>query len=108
MTLRCLVMMMFNWGALKYFRRHSPNTNNVLDMLTRTRHIFWELGLYDEGFQEGDVDTALGATFTLDEGEGQAKFNRKRQVAALDWLLINAPEANIPSDYKMEAAKARS
>jgi hypothetical protein len=40
--------------------------------------------------------------------EGQTAFNKARQVAALDWLLLNAPEERVPVDYRNDAAKARS
>jgi hypothetical protein len=29
-------------------------------------------------------------------------------VAALDWLLLNAPEDRVPVDYRNDAMKARS
>ena len=41
-------------------------------------------------------------------GEGQTAYNKRRQVLALDWLLLNAPEDAIPMDYRNDAIKARS
>ena len=63
------------------------------------------------GFEGADVDLALGATeaATVDAlVEGQTEFNKKRQVAALDWLLLNAPEDSIPVEYRNDAIRARS
>lgn len=61
------------------------------------------------GFRGAEVDAALTATDAAPgEGEGQTEFNKKRQVAALDWLLINAPEDGIPVEYKNDAIRARS
>ena len=39
-------------------------------------------------------------------GEGQTAYNKRRQVLALDWLLLNAPEDAIPMDYRNDAIKA--
>ena len=63
------------------------------------------------GFDKADVDAALGATeddASSVVGEGQTAYNKKRQVLALDWLLLNAPEDAIPMDYRNDAIKARS
>ena len=63
------------------------------------------------GFDQADVDAALGATeddASSVVGEGQTAYNKKRQVLALDWLLLNAPEDAIPMDYRNDAIKARS
>jgi hypothetical protein len=40
--------------------------------------------------------------------QGQASFNKQRQVAALDWLLLNAPETSVPVDYRNDTIKAGS
>jgi len=63
------------------------------------------------GFAQSDVDDALGATeeaAATAVGEGQTAYNKRRQVLALDWLLLNAPEDAIPMDYRNDAIKARS
>ena len=63
------------------------------------------------GFAGDDVNEALSATEgALAEAlvEGQTAYNKKRQVAALDWLLLNAPEERIPVDYKNDAIRARA
>jgi hypothetical protein len=63
------------------------------------------------GWEGPDVETALAATAEATAGaaaEGQTAFNKARQVAALDWLLLNAPEERVPVDYRNDAAKARS
>jgi hypothetical protein len=63
------------------------------------------------GWTSADVDAALEATAGKTEGEigsGQTAFNKTRQVSALDWLLLNAPEASVPVDYRNDAIKARS
>lgn len=61
------------------------------------------------GFAESEVDKALSETeVEPEEGEGQAGFNKKRQVDALDWLLLNAAEDTIPVDYKNDALRVRS
>lgn len=63
------------------------------------------------GFAQSDVDDALGATeeaAATAVSEGQTAYNKRRQVLALDWLLLNAPEDAIPMDYRNDAIKARS
>jgi hypothetical protein len=63
------------------------------------------------GWEAPDVDAALLATAEATAGaaaEGQTALNKARQVAALDWLLLNAPEERVPVDYRNDAAKARS
>lgn len=63
------------------------------------------------GFAQSDVDDALGVTEEAAAsavGEGQTAYNKRRQVLALDWLLLNAPEDAIPMDYRNDAIKARS
>ena len=60
------------------------------------------------GFEGADVDLALGATEAATADalvEGQTEFNKKRQVAALDWLLLNAPEDSIPVEYRNDAIR---
>ena len=51
---------------------------------------------------------AATAEATGAAAEGQTAFNKARQVAALDWLLLNAPEDRVPVDYRNDAMKARS
>lgn len=63
------------------------------------------------GFAQSNIDDALGATeeaAATAVGEGQTAYNKRRQVLALDWLLLNAPEDAIPMDYRNDAIKARS
>ena len=61
------------------------------------------------GWSGSDVEAALVATASASAVEqGQAAFNKQRQVTALDWLLLNAPENSVPVDYRNDAMKARS
>ena len=63
------------------------------------------------GWSGSDVEAALVATASATASaveQGQAAFNKQRQVTALDWLLLNAPENSVPVDYRNDAMKARS
>jgi hypothetical protein len=63
------------------------------------------------GWSGSDVEAALVATASATASaveQGQAAFNKQRQVTALDWLLLNAPENSVQVDYRNDAMKARS
>jgi len=57
------------------------------------------------GFSASDVETAIEAT-SASAGDGATA--KKRQIAALDWMLANLPIDNVPDEYKLEAQQARS
>lgn len=57
------------------------------------------------GFATSDAETAIEAT---SDAVGDAATAKKRQIAALDWLLANAPMDAVPEEYKIEAQRARA
>ena len=57
------------------------------------------------GFAQSDLEAALDATSA---SVGDAATAKKRQVAALDWLLVNCPMDAVPDEYKLEAQQARA
>ena len=57
------------------------------------------------GFSASDVETAIEAT-SASAGDGATA--KKRQIAALDWMLANLPIDDVPDEYKLEAQQARS
>jgi hypothetical protein len=57
------------------------------------------------GFCARDVEAAMEAT-SASVGDGATA--KKRQIAALDWMLMNAPIDDVPDEYKLEAQQARS
>jgi len=57
------------------------------------------------GFATSDAETAIEAT---SDANGDAATAKKRQIAALDWLLANAPMDAVPEEYKIEAQRARA
>ena len=57
------------------------------------------------GFSASDVETAIEAT-SASAGDGATA--KKRQIAALDWMLANLPIDDVPDEYKLEAQQAQS
>ena len=57
------------------------------------------------GFAAADVENALAKT---DAQVGDGATAKKRQIAALDWLLVNCPMESIPDEYKREAQELRA
>jgi len=57
------------------------------------------------GFTQSDLEAAFDATSA---SVGDAATAKKRQIAALDWLLVNCPMDAVPDEYKLEAQQARA
>ena len=57
------------------------------------------------GFVDADVTAALDA---VSASVGDGATAKKRQVAALDWLLANCEFDRVPDEYKLEAQQARA
>lgn len=57
------------------------------------------------GFASQDVDEALKKTSAK---VGETATGKMRQVAALDWLLVNCDVTRVPAEYKQEAMQARA
>ena len=57
------------------------------------------------GFADADIDAALNA---VNAAVGNTATAKKRQVAALDWLLAKCALDRVPEEYKVEAQKARA
>mmetsp|Transcript_1321 Transcript_1321/g.4155 ORF Transcript_1321/g.4155 Transcript_1321/m.4155 type:complete len:265 (-) Transcript_1321:68-862(-) len=57
------------------------------------------------GFVDADVTVALDA---VSASVGDGATAKKRQVAALDWLLANCEFDRVPDEYKLEAQQARA
>ena len=57
------------------------------------------------GFADADASAALDA---VSASVGDAATAKKRQVAALDWLLVNCEFDRVPDEYKLEAQQARA
>jgi hypothetical protein len=57
------------------------------------------------GFVDADATAALDA---VSASVGDGATAKKRQVAALDWLLANCEFDRVPDEYKLEAQQARA
>ncbi|CAL52399.1 unnamed product [Ostreococcus tauri] len=56
------------------------------------------------GFAASDIEIAIEKTV---EKVGDSATAKKRQIAALDWLLMNCPMENVPDEYRREAQQVR-
>ena len=69
-------------------------------------------GIGKKGFGEGAIERALRATAAARETEGDAAegFNEQKRRAiarAMDWLILNANESELPEALRSEASKKR-
>ena len=69
-------------------------------------------GIGKKGFGEGAIERALRATAAARETEGDAAegFNEQKRRAiarAMDWLILNADESELPEALRSEASKKR-